>query len=589
MADHVYDLVVVGSGAGALLAAVRAQQQGLKTLVVEKMDVFGGTSALSGGGIWIPQNHDMPNVGLKDDLKTAFEYTLRCVRGMAAQDRVLAYVETARKMAQYLGEIGIPYRALPKYADYYPHIEGSMPGGRSMDPMDFDASKLGIEALQTMRPGPPGNLILGRMSMNALEAHSMLSREFKSRFTLMRIMARYFLDFGWRKKTKRDRRLTGGQALIAGLLTAANRAKVEMWRNAPMQSLVQNAAGQITGVMVQHEGKSVLVQARRGVLLGAGGFERNQAMRDQYLTKPSKAEWTATPVGANTGDAHQAGVAVGAKLDLMGWSWGVPSMDVPGEPAFRGIFVERSLPGCMVVNDKGQRFVDESCPYPEFQQAMLAEHAKGHGAVPAWIVFDADFRSKNPMGPLMPSSAIPDNRLRKSWLNKVYWKADTLEELAQQIGVDAQGLRDSAQKMTAYAQTGKDLDFDRGGNVFDRYYGDPRLKNPNLAPIEKGPFYAMQLWPGEIGTKGGLLTDRDARVLNDEGRVIEGLYCVGNNSASVMGPSYPGAGATLGPSMTFAYRAVECMLGRPMSLEHPEWLSTTVSVQPERAASAVTA
>ena len=352
MSENVYDVVVVGSGAGALLGAVHAQRSGLKTLVVEKMEFFGGTSALSGGGIWIPCNDEMAKAGLKDDLHVAFNYVKRCVRGMAAEDRVLAYVETARKMTAYLKEIGVHYRTLPKYADYYPHIEGSMPGGRSMDPIEFDASKLGLEALGTMRAGSPGSLILGRMSINALEARSMLAREFKSRFTLMRMMARYFLDYPWRKKTKRDRRMAGGQALIAGLLHAARQAGVEMWRNAPLKELVQDASGRVTGVVIERDGQRVQIQARRAVLLGAGGFERNQAMRDQYLVKPSKAEWTATPVGANTGDAHLAGQAVGAQLALMDWSWGVPSMDVPGEPAYRGIFVERSLPGCMVVTTR---------------------------------------------------------------------------------------------------------------------------------------------------------------------------------------------------------------------------------------------
>ena len=299
-------------------------------------------------------------------------------------------------------------------------------------------------------------------------------------------------------------------------------------------------------------------------------------MREQYLNKPTQAEWTATPVGGNTGDAHRAGQAVGAQLHLMDWSWGVPTMDVPKEPAYRGIFVERSLPGCMVVNNKGLRFLNESGPYPEFQQAMLADHAKGNGAVPAWIVFDASFRAQNPIGPLMPGSAVPDSKVRKSWLNNVYWKGETLEDLAAHIGVEAAGLKDSARRMTEYAKTGKDLDFDRGGNVFDRYYGDPRLKNPNLGPIEKGPFYAMRLWPGEIGTKGGLLTDREGRVLNTEGQVIDGLYCVGNNSASVMGPAYAGAGSTLGPAMTFAFRAVADMLGKPLPLENPQLLGKAV-------------
>ena len=576
MAEQEYDLIVVGSGAGALLGAIRAQEQGLKTLLVEKTDLFGGTSALSGGGIWIPLNYDQKNSGIKDDLETAFSYMKRCVRGMATDDRVLAYVETASKMAEYLRQIGIPYRAMAKYADYYPHIEGSKPGGRTMDPMDFNAAKLGLPALETMRPGATGNMLFGKMSINAFEAHSMLSRELKSRFTIVGIMLKYFLDYPWRSKTTRDRRMAGGQALIAGLLTAANKVGVEMWSKSPLKELVKDASGRVTGVIVEKNGQRIQVNAKRGVMLGAGGFERNQEMRDQYLTKPTKAEWTATPVGGNTGDAHRAGQAVGAQLHLMDWSWGVPTMDVPKEAAFRGIFVERSLPGCMVVNNKGQRFLDESGPYPEFQQAMLAEHAKGNGGVPAWIVFDASFRAQNPMGPLMPASAIPDSKVRKSWLNNVYWKGETLEDLAGQIGVEAAGLKDSARRMTEYAKTGKDLDFDRGGNVFDRYYGDPRLKNPNLGPIEKGPFYAMRLWPGEIGTKGGLLTDREGRVLNIEGQVIDGLYCVGNNSASVMGPAYAGAGSTLGPAMTFAFRAVADMLGKPLPLENPHLLGKAV-------------
>ncbi|MEF9947425.1 MAG: FAD-dependent oxidoreductase [Comamonas sp.] len=576
MAEQEYDLIVVGSGAGALLGAIRAQEQGLKTLLVEKTDLFGGTSALSGGGIWIPLNYDQKNSGIKDDLETAFSYMKRCVRGMATDDRVLAYVETASKMAEYLRQIGIPYRAMAKYADYYPHIEGSKPGGRTMDPMDFNAAKLGLPALETMRPGATGNMLFGKMSINAFEAHSMLSRELKSRFTIVGIMLKYFLDYPWRSKTTRDRRMAGGQALIAGLLTAANKVGVEMWSKSPLKELVKDASGRVTGVIVEKNGQRMQVNAKRGVMLGAGGFERNQEMRDQYLTKPTKAEWTATPVGGNTGDAHRAGQAVGAQLHLMDWSWGVPTMDVPKEAAFRGIFVERSLPGCMVVNNKGQRFLDESGPYPEFQQAMLAEHAKGNGGVPAWIVFDASFRAQNPMGPLMPASAIPDSKVRKSWLNNVYWKGETLEDLAGQIGVEAAGLKDSARRMTEYAKTGKDLDFDRGGNVFDRYYGDPRLKNPNLGPIEKGPFYAMRLWPGEIGTKGGLLTDREGRVLSTEGQVIDGLYCVGNNSASVMGPAYAGAGSTLGPAMTFAFRAVADMLGKPLPLENPHLLGKAV-------------
>lgn len=570
--QQTYDVIVVGSGAGALLAAVRAADEGLRTLVVEKTELVGGTSAISGGGIWIPDNYDMPKAGLKDSVDAAYRYVKACAKGLASDERVLAYVETAREMALYLKQIGIPYRCVPGYSDYYPDMPGAMPGGRTMDPVDYNAAKLGLQALPLLRPTSPGQLILGRMHINAFEARSMLAREFKSHFTLAGMMLRYFLDYPWRNKTRRDRRLTGGQALLGGLLAALRQRKIELWLKSPLQSLLFED-GRVVGVLVEHEDKVVTVRARRGVLLGAGGFERNAAMREQYLPKPTDADWPATPPHANTGDAIRAGAEAGGALHLMAHTWGAPTLEVPGEEKYRAMFVERSLPGCMVVNARGERFLNESGPYPEFQQAMFANHAATGGAIPAWIVFDADFRAKQPIGPLMPGSAVPDSKLRKRWLNTVYWKAETLEALAQQIGVDAEGLKRSAARMTEFAATGKDLDFDRGGNAFDRYYGDPRLKNPNLGPIAKGPFYAMKLFPGDIGTKGGLLTDREARVLNDQGQIIKGLYCVGNNSASVMGPAYPGAGSTLGPAMAFALRAIAEMTGKPMALQRTDLLS----------------
>jgi len=567
-----FDVIVVGSGAGALLAAIRASDEGLTALVVEKTALVGGTSAISGGGIWIPDNHDMPKAGLRDSIDVAFGYVKRCAQGLASDDRVLAYVETARHMARYLAQIGIPYRCMPHYSDYYPHVEGALPGGRTMDPVDYNAARLGLEGLNLVRPTNPGQLIFGRMQINAFQAKSMLARERKAKWMLMGMMARYFLDYPWRNKTRRDRRLTGGQALVGGLLAALRKRPIALWLEAPLESLVTEN-GRVTGVVVRKDGQALKVQARRAVILGAGGFERNQQMREEHLPQPTDQAWTATPPGANTGDAIRAGQAVGAQTHLMGLTWGVPTMDVPREEKFRPLFVERSLPGCMVVNARGERFLNESGPYPEFQQAMFANHAQTGGAIPAWIVFDATFRANYPIGPLMPGSAVPDSRLRKSWLGTVYWKGETLQALAAQIGVDAGGLQASAARMTEFARTGTDLDFGRGGNVFDRYYGDAHCKpNPNLAPIAKGPFYAMKLHPGDIGTKGGLLTDRDARVLDEAGAVIEGLYCVGNNSASVMGPAYPGAGSTLGPAMTFAYRAIAAIQGRPIPLERSDLL-----------------
>jgi 3-oxosteroid 1-dehydrogenase len=571
--QHDFDLVVVGSGAGALLGAIRAADLGLKPLVIEKTALVGGTSATSGGGIWIPCNDDMAREGLKDSVDVAFGYVKACAKGMASDERVLAYVETARVMASYLEQIGVRYRAMPKYADYYPHIEGSLPGGRTMDPLDFNARKLGHQALEDLRPTNPGQLIFGRMQMNAFEAQTILARERKAKLVLAWIMLRYFLDYPWRRKTPRDRRLTGGQALMGGLLHALRKRDIPLWLKTPLKSLTLEQ-GRVTGAVVERDGVAVTVSARRGVLLAAGGFERNQAMREQHLPQPTDQAWTATPPGCNTGDAITAGAEAGGALHLMAHSWGAPTLHVLKEEKFRALFVERSLPGCLVVNSRGERFVNESCPYPEFQQAMYADHARSGAAIPAWIVFDAEFRRKYPIGPLPPGEAVPDERLRKSWLGAVYWKDGSLDGLAAQIGVDAAGLAASVARMNEFASTGVDAQFGRGGNVFDRYYGDVNVKpNPNLAPIGKPPFYAIRLWPGEIGTKGGLLTDADARVLNAAGQPIEGLYCTGNNAASVMGPAYPGAGSTLGPAMTFAYRAAAHMAGRPMALQRADLLT----------------
>jgi 3-oxosteroid 1-dehydrogenase len=570
---HAYDVVVVGTGAGALLTAVKAADEGLSVLVVEKTGLVGGTSAVSGGCLWIPANDQLPGLGIEDSIDKAYAYTKACAQGLASDERVLAYVETARQMVRYCAEIGVPLRAVPRYSDYYPHVANSLPGGRTMDPVDFDAARLGLADLALMRDTNPGQKMLGRFHINAFDARVLAAREPGANKLFVKLLLKYWLDLPWRFKTRRDRRQTGGQALIAGLFAALRkRRNITLWLNAPMRSL-QMQEGRVTGVVVQHEGREVTAHAAKAVVLAAGGFERNQAMRKQYLPKPTDAAWTATPVGANTGDAIQAGAAVGAAVHLMAHTWGAPTLDVPGEEKFRAVFVERSFPGCMVVNQRGARFVNESCPYPEFQQAMFAEHERTGAAIPAWVVFDGEFRRKYAMGPLLPAIAMPDGKLPAGWHGKLYWRADTLEQLAAKIGVDAQGLKASAARMGEFAKSGVDTDFGRGGNVFDRYYGDDSVQpNPNLGPIATAPFYAMKFYPGDIGTKGGLLTDADARVLDTSGAPIEGLYSVGNSAASAMGPAYPGAGGTLGPAMTFGFRAVAHMVGQPIALQRTDLL-----------------
>ncbi len=555
--DTTYDVIVVGSGAGAMLTAARAHDLGLSVVVVEKSDKYGGTSAVSGGAIWIPNNSKMR---IQDSYVDAMTYLKAATNGLIAEDRLDAYLQSAPEMVEYINaKMTLQYFPCHRYPDYYPHLPGSKPGGRTMEPRLFDASLLG-EEFANLRMAYTGTLLLGKASMTATDAHTMIAKEPGWMFKVMQTMGRYFLDLPWRLKTKHDRMRGLGNAMGAGLRHALLVRKVPLWLNTPFESLVTDkATGRVTGIVVKRDGKTLTLTAKRGVVLGAGGFERNQAMRDQYLPKPNNAAWSATPPH-NTGDTIRAAQAIGAKTDLMNWAWWVPSIHVSGSEPQTGLFAERNLPGCIVVNKNGQRFVNEASPYLEFGAAMYAEHERSGSGVPAWLVFDAHFRYNYPMGPLMPGQIAPD---RKSWLGKVYWKAETLDELAQQIGVDAAGLKRTVAANNQYAEDGHDAEFGKGSTVFDRYYGDYNRKpNPCLAPILKAPFYAMRLDAGDIGTKGGLLTDKDARVLDQAGTPIEGLFCIGNNSASVMGTAYPGAGGTLGPAMTFGFRAANFMAGQ---------------------------
>jgi 3-oxosteroid 1-dehydrogenase len=308
-------------------------------------------------------------------------------------------------------------------------------------------------------------------------------------------------------------------------------------------------------VLVTQQNKTLRIGAKRGVILAAGGFEANQVMREQYLPHPTDTAWSVAP-GCNRGDGIRAGQAAGAAVEFMHLTWGTPSMPTPGMSNTPGLFMERHLPGCVVVNGQGRRFVNEAVAYTEFVYAMIDDHEKNGAAVPCWLIFDATYRKKYPVGPIMPSTVQPDRKLPKAWENTAYWKADSLNALAEKIGVDADGLAQSVADINRFAQTGVDEQFGKGGNAFDRYYGDPHVSpNPCLASIEKPPFYAVLAYPGEIGTKGGLVTDEAARVLTEDGKIIPGLYATGNCSGPVMGRTYAGPGATLGPAMTFGYLA----------------------------------
>ncbi|MCY1259420.1 3-oxosteroid 1-dehydrogenase [compost metagenome] len=551
-----YDVIVVGSGAGAMTAALFAAERGLSVLVVEKSHQFGGTSAISGGGIWIPNNHHFAARGGDDSVDKAWTYLKAAVGDKVDEKRLRAYLEQAPRMVRELEACSrVRFAVAEKYPDYYQHLPGSLPGGRSLDPEIFDASVL-EEEFGNMRPASATTLLMGRIAWTARQAHKAMSRSFGWRLMLLWLMLRYRLDFRWRRRSELDRRTALGASLVASLRRSLMDRKVPLWLNTDFREL-KVEDGRVAGIRVHSGGRELELQARLGVILGSGGFEQNQALRERYLPQPTRQEWSATPPGNNTGAGLEAARAIGAATDLMDWGWWAPTISVPGEEKPRPIFAERAFPGSIVVNGQGRRFVNEAAPYLEFVDAMYQDNQRSGGkSIPAWVIFDARFRFSYAMGPLMPAQIMPDSRLPADWLNDLYYKADSLPELAAQIGVDAATLVASVERLNGFARTGVDQDFGRGGNVFDRYYGSVDVKpNPCLAPLAKGPYYAMRMNAGDIGTKGGLLTNEHAQVLYPCGQAIPGLYAIGNTSASVLGTTYPGAGGTLGPAMTFGYVA----------------------------------
>jgi 3-oxosteroid 1-dehydrogenase len=552
--DHTVDVLVVGSGAGAMVSALTACDRGGDVLLIEKSDQYGGSSAMSGGGLWIPNNHLMPGVGIDDDPDDAFEYLKVTTGGVVPDDRLQAFVGRAPEMMKYLCEkTRVDAVSMPEYPDYYPAVPGNRPGGRALEPRNFDARHLGDEFLRMREPAVQ-SLIVGRIMMTVVEARTMLCRTSGWIGITLRLFARYFLDIPWRFKSRRDRNLGMGNALVGMLRRSLMDRDIPLWLETPARDLVVED-GRAVGVVAEREGRTIRIRARKGVILGAGGFESSQAMRDKYLPHPTRAEWTCGNPH-NTGDAINMGLAVGAAVDLMDDAWWGPTTVVPDEDCARMLVIEKSLPGSVLVDKRGRRFVNEALPYVDVVKVMYEHDSPEAPSVPAYLVFDADFRRKYPCGPFLQAQQQPDWALSKVLKQGYLKKADTLEGLAAILGIDAAGLQATAKQMNEYARTGKDLDFNRGETVFDRYYGDANVQpNPCLGPIAKPPFYGMEAFAGELGTKGGLKSDASSRVLGEAGEVIPGLYAIGNCSASAMGHTYPGPGSTLGPATTFGYVA----------------------------------
>lgn len=559
--DSEVDVLVIGTGAGGMASALFAANRGARTLIVEKSDQYGGSSATSGGGVWIPASASAAEQGQTDTPEEAFTYIKGLTGNSVADSRIRAFVENARVMVRKIEAISdLRLTAIP-YTDYQAEKPGGKMGYRSHACNTMHANDLSPEDFATLRTTHPSAMLFGKIPWTIMESAPMITRGPGWKSTMAKVLWRYYSDIPQRLRSARSRFIVFGSAIAGHLKNALNRDGAEMWLNAPLVELVRAPEGRVEGAVIRKDGRNVRVRAARAVVLAAGGFERNQDMRNQYLPgAESRPEWSAGQEN-NTGDAIEAGIRIGAATDLMGEAWWAPTLSVPGESRGRPLFYERALPGNIMVNQIGERYMNEARSYDIAGRAMIDADKAEARTIPSWIVLDSTFRAKYPMGPLVP--LLPDWTLPGN-VRRMYVKARSIRELAGKMGVDPDRLENTVARVNRFAATGVDEDFARGAAPYDRYYGDQSVQpNPNLAPLDKPPYYALKVYPGDIGTKGGLATDEAARVLDQAGKVIPGLYAIGNNAASVMGPAYPGAGSTLAPAMTFGYLAVQDCLGEP--------------------------
>lgn len=560
--DYSFDVVVVGSGNGGQTAALCSYEMGTKdVLVIEKSDLYGGTSSISGGGVWIPGNRYAKAAGAEDSFDKAKTYLRQLITEEEVPEYQLdAFLENGPKMVDFLHErTRVRYVTLQHYPDYYTNLDGSMEGHRSMEPETFDASELGEEWRRLRRTHPMMHLG-GVVGITQVEAALLVGQQPGWWKSALKLFWDYLIDIPWRLKDRFHRRLATGCAGVARLRASMLDRDIPLWLNTPMTKLVDEE-GRVTGVEVMREGKPLRIQARKAVILAAGGFEHNQALREKYLPKPTDHRWSAGTLD-NTGDALLEGQRLGAKTHRLDEAWWCNTISVPGEDIPRLSVMERSYPGSIIVNPAGKRFSNESQNYMAFQQETFRLHSDDNPCHPTWQVFDANFRATYFVGPLYNSKFRPDWMIPKSYeAEGFYARAESIRELAEKISVDPDGLEETVNKMNEYASTGVDPDFQRGEVAYDRYYGDPRVTpNPCLGPIDKPPYYAVKIDPGDFGTQGGLVIDENAQVLHEDGHAIEGLYAIGNCSAPTL-PCYPGPGATLGPAMTFAYQAAKSITG----------------------------
>jgi succinate dehydrogenase/fumarate reductase flavoprotein subunit len=553
-----WDFVILGSGAGALTAAIRAAKSGLKVLVIEKSQYLGGTSAWSGGNIWVPNNAHMKAAEIADSREQALMYAEAIIGTDAMQrEMVERYIDQAPIMSDFVEshtEVDLTIIGDP---DYHPEVPGATSIGRGLLPVAYDGRRLG-RRFNLLRPCLPELTVLGGMMFDLNDLAHMMSftRSPKSWWHCFKMFARYARD---RIGYPRGTRLTFGNALAAALIKSAFDAGISFCLETAGRLLFEG--GEVKGVSVESDGKKAELYSRYGVLLATGGYAYDVKLRDHLLKYSDKHLFMI--VESNQGDGINDGLAQGAQLGECVYqnAFGYPTTckeNADGSTTKMMLMLnERNKPGSIIVNSKGERFVDEAGPYNEFYHAQIESDS-----VPAYLICDHATLRKNGLGLLRPGPSFM--RPLSEFLKSGYFtRASSIRELAEKLGIDADGLEETVAKTNRFAETGKDTDFARGESYYDRFNGDPDHKpNPNLGPIYKPPFYAVKIYPGSTATCAGLVTDTDARVLDSYGDALPGLYACGLDMRSPFSGHALGPGCSLGPAMTFGFLAASDVVKR---------------------------
>jgi succinate dehydrogenase/fumarate reductase flavoprotein subunit len=559
MFDQTVDAVVIGSGAAGLTAALVAKSAGLDVVVLEKTDRIGGNTAISGGAVWIPGNPHLPETGLSDSREAVLTYLRAIIGDRLRRDLVEAFLDAGPKAVAFL-EAGtsVRFRARQLSPDYRSSLPGAALGGRAIEPKPFDGRQLGPHFALLREPLPDFTLF-GGMMVNRSDVDALLGlhRSFRNFRHGGGLVFRFVYD---RMRFPRGTRLLMGNALAGRLFKSALDAGITLRTESRATELILSA-GRVTGVRVEHAGRSLRFEARRGVVLATGGFSADADMRARFI--PLAHAHRSVAAEASTGDGIRLALRAGAVLETgnVGNAFWTPVSVLKNpdgsETRFPHLILDRQKPGLIAVNASGRRFVNEADSYHDFVEAMYRSH-QTVPTIPVFLICDATFLRRYGLGLVRPYALSLRRFLAAGYLIR----ARTLRALAGRLGIDADGLEATVAAVNRYAASGHDPEFGKGSSAYNLHLGDPRHRpNPCLGTISTAPFYAVCVWPGDIGTALGLVVDARTRVLDAAGAPVPGLYACGSDMNSIMAGTYPGAGITLGPALAFGYIAGQQMAG----------------------------